>query len=147
MKTLSAIAVASLILLGGCSTTVNMYPVKGPLSQKKPLPVLIATVNGIMGNSGDFNVDMPSGAKCVGRWSSIAPMSTGFTSAAMTGAWGTVYGSGFSVRNVPGINRGEAMATCTDNTTMQVEFFTGSGTASGNGVAQDSNENVYKLIF
>ena len=136
-----------ILLLAGCSTTVNMYPVKGPLSEQKPLPVLVATVDGIMGNTGGFNLTLPSGATCSGRWSSIAPMSVGHSSIGLAGAWGFVYGSGYSVRNLPGINRGEAMATCTDHTTIQVEFFTGSGTANGNGVAQDSAGNTYKLIF
>jgi len=30
---------------------------------------------------------------------------------------------------------------------MQVEFYTGSGTANGYGVAKDSANNIYKLIF
>ncbi len=124
-----------------------MYPVKGPLSEQKPLPVLIATVDGIMGNTGGFNVTLPSGANCSGHWSSIAPMSVGYSSIGLANAWGVVYGTGYSVRNLPGINRGEAMATCTDHTSIQVEFFTGSGTANGNGVAQDSAGNTYKLIF
>ena len=141
-----AIALGAL-LIAGCSTTVNMYPVKGPLSEQKPLPVLIATVDGIMGNTGGFSLTLPSGANCSGRWSSIAPMSVRHSSIALAGAWGVVYGTGYSVRNLPGINRGEAMATCTDHTTIQVEFFTGSGTANGNGVAQDSEGNIYKLIF
>ena len=30
---------------------------------------------------------------------------------------------------------------------MEAEFFTGSGTANGYGVARDSNSNVCKMIF
>lgn len=146
-KTSSLTIALGSLLVAGCSTTVNMYPVKGPLSEQKPLPVLVATVDGIMGNTGGFNLTLPSGATCSGRWSSIAPMSIGHSSMTLAGAWGVVYGTGYSVRNLPGINRGEAMATCTDHTTIQVEFFTGSGTANGNGVAQDSSGNIYKLIF
>lgn len=147
VKFASLITSIGIFLLAGCSTTVNMYPVKGPLSEQKPLPVLVATVDGIMGNTGGFKLTLPSGAACSGRWSSIAPMSVGYSNIGMAGAWGVVYGAGYSVRNVPGINRGEAMATCSDHTTIQVEFFTGSGTANGNGVALDSSGNIYKLIF
>lgn len=130
MKAVSALAAMLMLALVGCSTTVNMYPVKGPLSEQKPLRVLVATADGIMGNTGAFNVTLPSGTPCTGRWSSIAPMSAGYYSVGtLAGAWGVVYGSGYSVRNVPGVNRGEAMATCTDGTVLQVEFFTGSGTA------------------
>src|SRR5690554_5269449 len=136
-KTSLLAIVFATFLLSGCSTTVNMYPMKGPLSEQKPLPVLVATVDGIMGNTGGFNLTLPSGATCSGRWSCIAPMSVGSSNVALASAWGIVYGSGYSVRNLPGINRGEAMATCADHTTIHVEFFAGSGTANGNGVAQD----------
>lgn len=30
---------------------------------------------------------------------------------------------------------------------MQAEFFTGSGTANGYGIAKDSRGNVYKMLF
>jgi hypothetical protein len=30
---------------------------------------------------------------------------------------------------------------------LQVEFFTGSGTANGSGVAKDNKGNVYKVLF
>jgi hypothetical protein len=48
---------------------------------------------------------------------------------------------------MPGINRGEAMAVCKSGNRLQVEFYTGSGTASGLGVASDDKGNVFKLIF
>ena len=34
------------------------------------------------------------------------------------------------------VNRGEAMLVCNDGASIQVEFFTGSGTANGYGVAK-----------
>lgn len=36
---------------------------------------------------------------------------------------------------------------CSDNTRFDVEFFTGSGTANGYGIAKDTNGNVYKMLF
>jgi len=62
-------------------------------------------------------------------------------------AYTTVYGTGFTVSNVPGVNKGTAYLVGDKGTTVEVEFFTGSGTASGNGVAIDSKGNVYKVIF
>ncbi len=32
-------------------------------------------------------------------------------------------------------------------TVMQMEFFTGSGTANGTGVAKDNRGNTYKVLF
>jgi hypothetical protein len=46
-----------------------------------------------------------------------------------------------------GINRGEAMAVCKSGNQIHVEFYTGSGTANGVGVAKDDQGNVFKLIF
>lgn len=132
-----------------------MFPVAGPLAAQVPLPVLKARADGITGNTGNITVTLPSGEVLAGRWSSMAPMevSYGFTTASanvtngMQSVWGQVYGSGFRIGNKAGVNRGEAFLTGPRGTTMQVEFFTGSGTANGTGVAKDSLGNVYKVIF
>jgi len=65
----------------------------------------------------------------------------------MASVWATVYGAGFSMANVPGVNRGEAVLSGDRGTLIQVEFYTGSGTANGTGVAKDNNGNVYKVLF
>ena len=65
----------------------------------------------------------------------------------MASTWGSVYGAGFSVGNAASVNKGEAMLICNGGTTIQVEFFTGSGTANGFGVAKDSNGNTYKVLM
>lgn len=141
--------------LAGCSTTATLFPVEGPLSKQVPLPMLQARVDGITGNTGDISMELPDGDKCLGKWSSIAPQSVGFSTGAALGAgrtplgpaWGRVFGAGFSVANVPGVNRGEAMLACASGTVIQVEFFTGSGTANGSGVAQDNVGNTFKVLF
>jgi hypothetical protein len=156
MITWKAFTVVTLTaVLAACTTTATLYPVDGPLSKQQPLPVLTVTVDGIMGNTGDISLSLPDGEKCTGKWSSIAPMSVGFSTATASGsattgmasAWATVYGSGFSVRNVPGVNKGEAMLVGDRGTVIQVEFYTGSGTASGSGVAKDNKGNVFKVLF
>jgi len=108
-----------------------------------------------MGNSGDVELTLSSGEHLAGRWSSLAPRqvirstgsATGTISNGLSSAIVTVYGSGTSVANVPGINRGTAFLTGPRGTTMEVEFWTGSGTASGNGVAVDNRGNIFKVIF
>ncbi len=32
-------------------------------------------------------------------------------------------------------------------TIIQVEFYTGSGSANGSGVAKDNNGNIFKVLF
>lgn len=156
MRLLKKIATVMVVAaIAGCSTTATLYPVDGPLSKQQPLPVLTANVDGIMGNSGGISLSLPDGELCTGKWSSIAPMSVGFSTATASGSttngmasvWTTVYGSGFSMRNQPGVNKGEAMLVGNRGTVIQVEFYTGSGTANGTGVAKDNKGNVFKVLF
>jgi len=130
--------------LVGCSTSVNLFPIEGPLSKMVPLPTIIAKVDGIMSNSGNFDLELPNGEVCKGKWASAAP--TVSYSGTLFGRYGQV--ANFNVTGIrPGVNRGEAFASCNQGTTIQAEFFTGSGTANGYGIARDSKSNVYKMIF
>jgi hypothetical protein len=156
MKFYKAFATAIMAsLLAACSTTATLYPIDGPISKQQPLPVLTAVVDGIMGNTGGISMTLPDGEQCTGKWSSIAPMSVGFSTASASGTatngmasvWTTVYGSGVSVRNLPGVNKGEAMLVGDRGTVIQIEFYTGSGTANGSGVAKDNKGNIYKVLF
>lgn len=133
--------------VSGCSTTANLYPVEGPLSEATPVPVLIANVDGITGNTGGFSFSMPSGVSCDGRWSSVAPTYTTVSAGSLFSQYGAVTGFGTVTGNVPGVNKGQAFAICSDNSRFDVEFLTGSGTANGYGVAKDTNGNIYKMIF
>lgn len=143
------------ILVVGCSTTVSMFPMEGPLSKVAPLPVLSAKVDGILGNTGNISLTYPDGETFTGKWSSMAPQSGGVsagitTSGAKTGllsAWAAAFGAGYSVKIVPGVNRGEAVAVGNKGTVVEIEFYTGSGTANGVGVAKDNKGNIYKLLF
>jgi hypothetical protein len=58
-----------------------------------------------------------------------------------------VYGTGVTVAKMPGVVRGEAVLVGERGTVMQVEFYTGSGTGHGTGVATDNRGNVYKVLF
>jgi hypothetical protein len=58
-----------------------------------------------------------------------------------------MFGSGFSMANVPGVNRGEAILVGNRGTVIHVEFYTGSGTANGIGVAKDNQGNIYRVLF
>jgi hypothetical protein len=135
------------LLVTGCTTTASLYPVKGPLSEQKPLPVLTAHVDGIMGNTGSISLTMPDGELCKGKWSSAAGMAVGYGTVNLFSQYGSVFGSGFSVANQPGVNRGEAILVGNKGTIIEVEFYTGSGTANGFGLAKDNHGNIYKVLF
>lgn len=156
MKKLRLIELSILALLfTACSTTLDIYPVEGPLADDADVPVLKAKANGIMGNSGTVSLTLPDGEFCEGRWSSIAPqavgattgMASGYGAAGMQSAWASVYGSSFAFHNKPGVNRGEAVLVGDRGTRILVEFLTGSGTANGVGVATDNRGNTYKVLF
>ena len=134
-------------VLCGCSTTANLYPVKGPLSEVKPLPVIRARVDGIMGNSGDIALTMPDGEACKGQWSSAAGMSVTYGSGTLFSQYGSIYWSGYTVGNKPGENRGQAIVIGKRGTVIEIEFYTGSGTANGFGLAKDNKGNIYKVLF
>ncbi len=146
MKTLITY-ITLVLLVTGCTTTASLYPVKGPLSEQKPLPVLTAHVDGIMGNTGSISLTMPDGELCKGKWSSAAGMAVGYGTVNLFSQYGSVFGSGFSVANQPGVNRGEAILVGNKGTIIEVEFYTGSGTANGFGLAKDNHGNIYKVLF
>lgn len=141
LRTIAMIVMA--LFLASCSTTVSFFPIAGPLAGKRPLPSIVATVDGITGNTGSVSMSLPNGETCAGKWASAAPQYAG-TVSLMT-QYGAI--SGYSVGIKPGVNRGEAFVSCSQHTTIEAEFYTGSGTANGYGLAKDSNGNVYKMIF
>jgi hypothetical protein len=135
------------VLASGCSQPVTLYPVQGPLSKQQPLPTIAAQADGILGNTGDLSLTLPDGEACRGKWSSAAPQQVSVSTGSLFSMYGSAAGYGVTAGNVPGVNRGEAFLTCDRSTTIQAEFFTGSGTANGYGVAKDSRGNIYKMIF
>ena len=145
--TKAAFCVVAVACLSGCSTTVSMFPTDGPMRQIRPAPVLIATVGDIMSGTGPFTVTYPNGDKCEGRWASIAPQMVSVGWGNLFSKYGAAAGVSVVSANKPGVNRGEAMAVCASGNQLQVEFYTGSGTANGTGVAKDDHGNVFKLIF
>jgi hypothetical protein len=135
------------LAITACSTQVNLYPVQGPLASQRPLPVVTAEADGILGNTGNLKMTMPTGEVCAGKWASAAPQMGAVSTTSLFGQYGSITGMSVMSGPAPGVNRGEAFLTCTQGTTVQAEFFTGSGTANGYGIAKDSNGNVFKMIF
>lgn len=139
----------ALLLLSfcGCSTTANLYPVSGPLSEVKPLPVIKARASGILGNSGRLTLTMPDGEVCEGKWSSAAGTAVGVSSGSLFSQYGASYWSGYTVGTKAGENRGQAILVGSQGTVLEVEFYTGSGTANGFGLAKDNRGNIYRVLF
>lgn len=129
--------------LCGCSVTASLYPVEGPLSKVTPLPIIKATVHGVLGDSGDIDLTMPDGEVCEGQWSSTGGVSASYKAGSLFSQYGGEYWAGY---NIDG-NRGQAIAVGERGRVIEVEFYTRPGTASGFGIARDNKGNVYKVFF
>jgi hypothetical protein len=124
-----------------------MVPVQGPLSEVRPVPVIEAKADGIMGNSGNLTFTMPDGGACKGRWSSAAGAGLTIGSAGLLAEYGSTYLSGYSLSTGSGQNPGQALAVCSTGRSLQLEFVTGAGTAHGFGIGKDSEGNIYRFVF
>lgn len=146
IKYLSFVAAA---LLSACSTSVHLYPVEGPLTKSAPGKTIVATADGITGNTGNFKFVSAEGATCQGRWSSVAPQFAATSNTSLMNRYGSAvgYSNSVIVGAVPGVNKGQAFTVCSDGTRFDIEFYTGSGTANGYGIAKDTKGNIYKMIF
>ena len=135
------------LTLSGCALTATMIPVEGPLSELRPVPVLKARADGILGNSGNITFTMPDGETCKGRWSSAAGAGVTIGSAGLVSQYGSTYLSGYSVATGTGRNPGQALAVCSKGRSLQLEFVTGAGTAHGFGIGKDNAGNIYRSVF
>lgn len=133
----------------GCmSANITMYPVEGPYSLKTPLPIIKAIAKGVENNTGQMLATLPDGQTCSGTWSSVAPQFGAVTSGSLFSVYGgAMFGTSVTTGIKPGVNKGQAFMTCSRGAKIDIEYFTGSGTANGYGIAKDSDGNVYKLLF
>ena len=163
MKSKLCFIMLGLSMMLGCTGKVQFYPVQGPLSEQKPLPVLTAKATGAF-RSGDFSVVLSDGEVCKGRWAQVRPTkvskdaitATVATTDDMSSVWDTVYGQGFYVAHVLGAQLYvQAVLTGDRGTVVHVELYRPEGghvgsetsTGTGKGVAKDNKGNIYKLVF
>ncbi len=138
-------------ILMGCRATGRLYPVQGPLSAQTPTPVLLAKLTGAF-NSGNISVALTDGEVCKGHWATV-PRPQASKGAAATGTappsemspvWDTVYGSGFFVSHV----LGKRLYVQTVLTGVYKPDGNAQNTVGSiQGVAKDSKDNIYKLVF
>jgi hypothetical protein len=90
----------------------------------------VVTVDGIMENTGNISMTMPNGEACTGKWSSASP-SNGCDDnhVVIYSVRIAIAGLGTMVGPAPGVS-GEEFVTCAQGTSLQAEFYTGSGTAN-----------------
>ena len=131
-----------LITIQSC-VNLELYPVKGPASNKVPISVIRAKAKGVLGNSGRIVLTMPDGEVCKGRWSSTAGVKGSKNNVGLL----LDYGQELGLAPRGNENRVYAFLVGSKGTSMEVEFLTGAGTAHGFGVAKDNKGNVYRVLF
>ena len=132
-----------LSILTSCNVTLELYPIKGPLSTTIPIKVLRAKATNVIGNSGKCFLTLSDGEKCTGRWSSTAGVRKSINNSGLLLSYGQELG--LSPRGNE--NRGFAMLLGNKGTSIEIEFLNGAGTAHGFGVAKDNKGNIYKVLF
>lgn len=110
-----------------------MYPVHGPLTSLNPVPVIDAKINST-GSKGDVSFMLPDGTQCAGKWSLAANEVNGGV-------------PGAEVHFAAGASHGVAAGSCSNNATFQMDFNVGTDGSSGNGTAEDSMGNTYRVLF
>lgn len=161
MKKQLCLALLLITVMFGCTYTMRFYPVQGPLSAQKPLPVFVGKLS-VGSTSGNISVVLGNGELCKGRWAQVPrPQASkpGATAAAtatndMAAIWDTVYGQGFYVSRVLGTRLyAQAVLSGNQGTVINVEMYeperdhTGEVAATIRGVAKDNKDNIYKVTF
>jgi len=142
-----ASTIVAALMAAGCSTTARLYPVEGPLSADIKYQAMEAQVSGITGNNGKITLVMPAGESCEGEWSSAAGAGLTLTHASFLTQHDHLWGFGFSKSTGVGQNPGRAILLCNTGRRIEIHFVTGAGTANGHGLGEDSEGNVYRVMF
>jgi hypothetical protein len=161
-KICSLTATLLVFVVSGCASA-RFYPVHGPLSEQKPVPVLKGTLTARF-VSGSMRIKLPSGEVCAGRWE-VVPCKDGKTgnpqsahaTAEMVELWNYVYGHDFYESQVMGTRRySRGVLTGNAGTTINVEFYqelvdvsdTGQTQIRAiKGIAKDNKGNAYRMSF
>lgn len=140
----SLILALSVFLLVACSTTGMLYPMSGDIfeaGEKAPIEVKLT---GVERNAGKMTLTAPDGEYFEGRWSVVAQ-------AGNVTSWGKLMvqydQSPGELASNPTSFRSTAYLVGDSGTTMDVEYVFNSLTSRGRGIAKDSRNNVYRLVF
>lgn len=140
------LVLAASAMLFGCAAG-HLYPVQGPLSTQKPLPVYPITA----APGYAISVALANGEVCKGHWTRGIPPTpsaaeTTTPDAAtmdMTAAWDRVYGVGFYTAKVLG-HEAWAVLLGDKGTVLHVRFID-EGDHPMTGIAADNRGNIFKL--
>ena len=131
-----SLALLMTLAVSGCSLTATLIPVEGPLSQLRPVPVIQAKADGIMGNTGNISFTMPDGGTCNGRWSSAAGASVTVARPGSSRSTDRPCCPAIRFLPEPGRTLVKRSRFARRGASVQLEFVTGAGTGHGFGMAR-----------
>ena len=153
------LAVAALaVVLSGCTFKARLFPVRGPLSEKSPLPTFPLKMSGTI-KSGSIVAILDGGEVCAGRITFISGKEeTSYQTASgdpivknLAEAWDVVNGPQFYTGHVLG-GSSFAKGDCKSDrgTTMNFQLLKRIKADQSNdtkGVAIDNHGNIFKMAF
>ena len=156
-KKLCFVLLASSMMFG-CSQSMWLHPLKGPLAAQTPPPVLTAKFTG--NRSGSISITLSDGEVCKGRWARVPYLKTprgafkvhASTTDDMSSAWDAVNFPGFYKSNVLNANfYAQAVVSGNRGSVLHLEMYQESTTNVGfspdSGVAKDDKGNIYKMNY
>ena len=152
LKAKSSLVLFAILLTSGCyvGPKARLYPVQGPLSAQTPVPVFVGKISGSY--SGKISVVLGNGEVCKARWTSATAMPAN----SMSTIWDSVYGPGYYVAHIH-YDNGQSVLPCDRGTVLHVQWIINvddnidvdnrRADVFVNGVAKDSDGNIYKVVF
>ena len=146
---ISLVLVAAQLLVGCLSVSAGFNPVRGPLSQRTPVPAYIGSMTGVV-LSGTITVTLDGGEKCTGPWKQVSktdPAENVPPPPDVASQWDAVFGSGYYLAHVLGNGlymRG--IVTGNQGTVLTVEVSNESNRrGETRGIALDNKGNLFKV--
>ncbi|MEM7728268.1 MAG: hypothetical protein AAF311_03245 [Pseudomonadota bacterium] len=140
----TTILAALLPLLAACSTSGSLYPVAGGFYEASQIAPIEVTLSGAVRNSGTMSVTLPDGEALEGPWSLVGKANS-------VASWGTLMAqydnSAAELAANPEAYRGKAYLVGDRGTTMDVEYALVGSSGKGLGIARDSRNNIYRVVF
>jgi len=152
---LAAVLLSSLLLpSSGCSllvpgvlvpqtTVAHFYPIAGPLAARNPVPAIKAESSGNLFFE-NIEIALPDGEHFTGKSRQVSPGES--VNNDLAPSWDLVFGAGHCRAVVLGAPQHRRATMIGDRgTTLAMETASFESAGSGEGVAQDSKGNVYKI--